>query len=473
MGPFIQMPAAPNKWEALAESFKQGIQKGSDIFLQSKLQTMLEDQQTRRNEQMNLQAFGKGYGGIDPKVASALRKMELEYGDQEGIEDVFNKMHNIDGGEGIGGRGVDPTSRVGQALQGFGQEPTEPPPGQDMMLPYEDMPAEETFVQPRAIEGSRKAIPEQQMSPSQNYRQRINQLNKDFKDAYSQLKGAKARKDLRSMYNSEMQAIERQRANDIAEGRLSQGKEKLQLEREKSEIGKTREEEQKNTQDFINRSKSNFEEIPYQQNLLNIAKRSIGEDNFGLLSPDQLADWTHIEAFRTPEGETFRTSVKEYFLNDIKRAGSRPNQFIEKMISNILPSVGKNYKANMVWAEMQQMKIDLDKARQQIIQQLKPQYQDQYGKPLPALVDAVNNEMMAYGDKIQDKTAYRIQEVMEHKASSQDLRSTKSVTPGTPLTASRAKELTKIASGDTKKAIAAAKKLGYKIIDRNILNEQS
>jgi len=459
--------------QSFGEGFGAGIGKTlsmmAEVSLQQKISDMMENQKTEKNKEINRQAFGgNDYGGMDPKIAAIVHKMTIQQGDLSTINDALNDFQTGTSSTGSGLAAIRP--EADEVAMTRPQTP-ETYRGLPFELPYEQMPAEEPIVQPRAKEEAKTYVPEKELTPVQKYNQNKSALDNLYKTTLPKIKSPEGKKQFRGYYNDMKKSLQQDRANDIAEAKLGQTKEAFEFTKEQATTQKTKEAEQKRTQDFITQTEGEAREIPLQQNLLNIAKRSIQEGNFGLLSPDQIAEWTKISAFRTPQGEAFRTAVKDYFLTDIKNAGARPNQFIEKMLADILPTVGKSYAANMVWAEMQQMKIDLNKRRSDLIRQLSPKYSDQYGKPTPALIDAVNTEMMDYGDKLQDRTAYRMQEVMEHDATQQEMRSTKKVTEGTPLTASRAKELTTIAGGDRQKAIKAAKMLGYKIIDRNLLNE--
>ena len=229
-----------------------------------------------------------------------------------------------------------------------------------------------------------------------------------------------------------------------------------------------REEEQKNVQTFITGSQNRMSQIPEEEALLNLATESINQNQFGLLSPDNLADYTGVEQFRTATGEGFRTAVKDYFLKDIKQTGGRPNMFIEKMLSSILPNVGKSKQANMAWIEVQKLKIDLDKEKQRLIEQYSPDHVDANGNIKGSLINSVNKDLAEFANTRQEATAYALQKNREEGSSLGDLQSLKN-SKGTPLTEERAKVLNKMVNGDREKLLKVIKETGYVVPDKSII----
>ena len=124
----------------------------------------------------------------------------------------------------------------------------------------------------------------------------------------------------------------------------------------------------------------------------------------------------------------------------------------------------------MAWFEAQKMKQAITEKRQDLIEELTPNHLDERGFPKASLINDVNRRMMKEGQKIQDKTAYKLREIQELNASKPDLERLDDVPKGTPLTAKRAKALVEKYGKD--RAIQAAKKLGYTIPDRSSINEE-
>lgn len=295
--------------------------------------------------------------------------------------------------------------------------------------------------------------------------------NEDFLQYLNTIPSQSRRKEVYQAREKEKSAQRAERTLNAVEQKAQLGRERFEWEKSEAEKKKNREEEQKNVNEFISNSQKRMQELPYQENLLSVAENSLSSKNFGLLSPDNLANYTHIEAFRSPEGEAFRTAIKDFFLSDMRALGAKQNMFIEKMMSSILPSVGKTQEANMSWVEMQRMKIALDKEKQRLIEEATPSHLDQYGNPKASLINDVNKKMMDFSNKMQDRTAYHLKEITEMNKSIDDLKDLSKVSSGTPLTAKRAKAFVEMTNGDIDKAIQVAKKLNYKIPDREMINE--
>jgi hypothetical protein len=494
MAQFLDIPAPPPRMGAsalFASGLGQGIAQGSAITMQSKMKQMFDHQEQDRS--------GKGLADflVNSKILSPERRDEmaeslsmlpkelqgkalkqlLQYRDLGMMNEALSSLQSGEqpnkGGlvPGISDEIPEQVRQQAAPMYGITPKTRSLPPGKDFMLRYEDMPAENQIDHPRSINEPKTAISKTKMSPKQIYEGRKANLERVYNE-YLPKFTQEGQKQWRGYYQDALKSLQQDRANDIAEQKMEQGARSLKLKEKTEATKKSVEEEQKQTQQFINESDEDIKKIPNLENMLKVAESSISHGNFGILSPDNIANVTGIEGFRTPQGESLRTAIKEYFLDDISRVGARPNMFIEQMLANILPTVGKNYKANMAWVETQRMKIDLVKHRNELIQQLKPKYLDQYGKPTHDLVVAVNNEMLKYGDRLQDKVSYRLQKNMEDDATIDDLQSMRHVTEGTPLTAKRASELLKMANGNIEDANLVAKKLGYKIIDRNLINDK-
>lgn len=89
---------------------------------------------------------------------------------------------------------------------------------------------------------------------------------------------------------------------------------------------------------------------------------------------DYLADTFGVEPLRSTEGVKLKTAVKDFFLSDLSRAGSRPNRWIEEQLAAALPAIGRSSEANLVTAAGLQFKVDLAKKRQEIIDDLSDEY---------------------------------------------------------------------------------------------------
>jgi hypothetical protein len=103
------------------------------------------------------------------------------------------------------------------------------------------------------------------------------------------------------------------------------------------------------------------ESLPQKEFALQNMMDAVEQGNLSFFSPDSLADLTGIEAFRTPEGAGFKTAGKEFFLGSLKRAGARPNQWIEAQIADMLPKIGRSPEANLSVTEALKTEMDIEK----------------------------------------------------------------------------------------------------------------
>lgn len=94
---------------------------------------------------------------------------------------------------------------------------------------------------------------------------------------------------------------------------------------------------------------------------------------------DYAADVLGFEPGRTAEGAKLKTALKDFFLSDLTRAGSRPNMWIEQQLSDALPKIGRSPEANLIVAEGMSFKVDLAKKRMEILDDLMERDKQKYG----------------------------------------------------------------------------------------------
>lgn len=76
-------------------------------------------------------------------------------------------------------------------------------------------------------------------------------------------------------------------------------------------------------------------------------ENALKNKNFGYFSRDNLAELTGIEGFRSKEGALFKSSIKNYFLSDVKGVGGKGlNQWLEKQLSDAMLKIGRDNAAN-------------------------------------------------------------------------------------------------------------------------------
>lgn len=115
--------------------------------------------------------------------------------------------------------------------------------------------------------------------------------------------------------------------------------------------------------------------IPLQEQAIEDIQNA--SPNVGAL--DYIADVTGFEPLRSAKGTQLKTAIKDFFLSDLTRAGSRPNMWIEQQLSEALPKLGRSAEANLTIAEGMKFKVDLAKQRINILDDLIAKDKEKYG----------------------------------------------------------------------------------------------
>ncbi len=128
---------------------------------------------------------------------------------------------------------------------------------------------------------------------------------------------------------------------------------------------------------------------------------------------DYLADRYGFEPLRSSEGVKLKTAIKDFFLSDLSRAGTRPNQWIEMQLAGALPSIGRSAEANQITAAGLQFKVDLAKRRQELIDELT----DDYGYSQIDLDKTASKMMKSYVGERQKLLEKQIRDIKNKKES--------------------------------------------------------
>ena len=209
----------------------------------------------------------------------------------------------------------------------------------------------------------------------------------------------------------------------------------------------------------LERADAIAESLPQKQSALNAMNKSIQEGNLSYFSKDNLAELTGFEGLRSQEGALFKTAGKEYFLGNLSRAGSRPNQWIEQQISDMLAKIGRTPEANLTVTRALQNELDLENERVRLINEISNQSEKELGYIPRDLGTQVNERMQKYADT-------------KEKEFFNDLRAIKSIAEGKPQKFRKVAEGTQVSeymaqallnrfNNDPQKAAEEAKKLGY------------
>lgn len=221
-------------------------------------------------------------------------------------------------------------------------------------------------------------------------------------------------------------------------------------------------EEAKPTVNYANELALN---IPEKERTLEGMKTAFKEGNFKFLSPDNFAEMTGVEAFRTPEGALAKSSLKEYFLNDLKRAGARPNQWIEQQLADALPKMGRDRASNEIIIAGFQAKLDWENAW---LDEYRKLYKEQNALPEGVSGDIgqqVAENIRPYLEERQNILKNEIENIRlqskENDSSKNIYKKSEKVEAGTKITPDIAFEFLQKSGGNREDAERLAKEAGY------------
>jgi len=161
------------------------------------------------------------------------------------------------------------------------------------------------------------------------------------------------------------------------------------------------------------RADERAEGITQKEQSLNLMEDAVQTGNLGFFSPDNLAKITGVEGLRTPKGAQFISSGKEYFLGSLKRAGARPNQWIEQQIQKMLPSIGITTEANQTILEALKIELAVEKEQLDIIDRLSQEDEDKLGYIRGNLGQRTRKELQKFGDSEQKRLQERLREIQK------------------------------------------------------------
>lgn len=192
-------------------------------------------------------------------------------------------------------------------------------------------------------------------------------------------------------------------------GKLLQG----QKEAREKQVERRAKREFERAKPVLARADERAEEITQKESALNLMEDALKEGNVGFLSPDNLAEITGIEGLRTAKGAQFISSGKEYFLGSLKRAGTRPNQWIEQQIQKMLPKIGRSEKANLTVIEALKSELDIEKEQLDIIDRLSQEDEDKFGYIKGNIGQRARKDLKKFADEEQKKLESRLRDIQE------------------------------------------------------------
>lgn len=256
---------------------------------------------------------------------------------------------------------------------------------------------------------------------------------------------------LKEMSTAELQILQGFPAfKDIAKSELDM-REKTADVTEKRQIARAKREFQRALPVF-KRADDRAETISAKSNSLSLMESAIREGNVGFFSPDNLAELTGIEGFRTAKGALFISAGKEFFLGSLKRAGARPNQWIEQQIQKMLPKIGRSTLANLSVVEALKSEMEVERKGQDLLSDFSDEDDKKYGYIKGNIGQRVRKALKSFADKEQTVLQEKLKDLQRSYSS-------KKSTPQGILMIDPAGKLRRVPKEDVKKA----KEAGYNL----------
>ncbi len=148
---------------------------------------------------------------------------------------------------------------------------------------------------------------------------------------------------------------------------------------------------QKRAEKVLDKADIIGENLPLKESYVNAMEDAVINEDLSFWTPDNLANITGLEFLRSAKGAQFVSAAKNYFIDDLKSSGARPNMFIEKQLVDALAKVGRSQEANQVVIESFKFKNDLDKNWLETVRNLEKQYDETLGY-LPGSLSRIAEE---------------------------------------------------------------------------------
>lgn len=181
---------------------------------------------------------------------------------------------------------------------------------------------------------------------------------------------------------------------------------------------KMRSEEKKESRELakptLERGRELVESLPYKENALLAMEDAISSGNLGFFTLDNLAELTGLEGLRSPEGATFKTASKEFFLGNLSRVGSRGlNQMMEKVVLEMAPLIGRKTEANLAVAEILGVENDVSRKEAELINEIGEEFKEKHGYYPSNISYKVYKELRPFAEKRQKEALKKIEKIKQ------------------------------------------------------------
>lgn len=245
---------------------------------------------------------------------------------------------------------------------------------------------------------------------------------------------------------------------------VRQRQQKMQM----GERSERRKSEEQISTPYILKIQEESRTIPIKKNALSLSRDAIENGDVNTIK-QWIVDVTNAEPLRSASAATFKTAGKEYFLSNVARAGTRPNQWIEQQISDMMAKIGRSKEANLNVNDTLKSELNIQEEEIRLANDLSQKYRDELGY-VPANISAIVSEQLKpYAQRQLDILGYKFRQNYETDHPN-ELRRLSKVPQGTPLTLEKLDVLLEKANGDLDKAVKMANQAGYTIMEDDFYN---
>lgn len=219
-----------------------------------------------------------------------------------------------------------------------------------------------------------------------------------------------------------------------------------------------REFEWKRAGDILKKTDEVRDALEEKKAAANLIKQTASSEDTSGWGP-WFADVLGVEPLRNANTALLKSATKDFFINNLAKAGSRPNQWIEQQISDAMVKIGRSKEANMVVAELMDYWVDRESEKVRLIDEIEDEDIADQGFVKGDIGKRASQRMKQWEDKRRDQLMYQIQQVKERE-NPDELSVIRQVAKGTPLTREKAKIFKQRYGKDAEKA---ARKAGYDV----------
>lgn len=235
----------------------------------------------------------------------------------------------------------------------------------------------------------------------------------------------------------------------------------------RKEFESDREFNSKRSDPIIEAAQNYLKESEISKALSQESRRAVESGNVEGIAPFLISK-LGFDPATPPDMATFISAQKHSFMSDLKgmAAGARLNQFLEKILSSALPTVGRPKDANLNGLDLEDFIRDMKTKRAETELSLADEDFKKYGYAKADIARRATEIMNDYVESAMDKLAYNIRNRHVSGLSDDQLAqeiARGDVTTDQPLTQREAKFIYLKNGGDVKATNLEIRKKGYKI----------